>query len=652
MTDSDTPGSLHGSDPVRGSKPERELPTEGSKRSVSDELRRFDRAARRATQRLRFNAALAAAVKWLPLPLAYAAGALTYVKLAKPPHETILILGAIAALLLLAVLGIFIVRWVRASHLREGALAIDRYHGLDDRLTTALEFSQLPDSERTPLMELAVADAAEKAPRLEPRRAVPFRFPAGGGFVMGLTVGLGVLALLEVRWKEPVPPPRAAAVEHSVLLPDDVELLRDQVDELAETTETAEAQEAVRRFNHLVEDLAEKKLSRREAFARLADLERQLEGAAREGEALDEALGEMARELEKASLSKPTAEALEQNRLKDAEKALRKLAERLRNQETPPTKEELAELRKSLEKASQTTKHSQEKLDSERSQLEAEQKRLLQKKQDGTATPSELQKLERNRRQLERLGRKQKQQQTAQKEMSELDKQLAEAARQLQQEQKKRGSEFLDQGAEAMEQMAQKQLTTKEKKELLQKLREMREMLRQQKQGPGQQNRSDRMRRFSKKARGGKQPGQGQGKPGQRGQGRRQLVFGQRSVPMPAPGAGQRPGQGNQPGQGQQPGGDGRKPGSGHDPSLQGDASQKGKFDTHDVMAVAPDTGQGTASSETIYGAAQRGFSSGDYKKIYTDYKTVAEDVIEREEVPPGYRFYVRRYFQLIRPRE
>ena len=26
--------------------------------------------------------------------------------------------------------------------------------------------------------------------------------------------------------------------------------------------------------------------------------------------------------------------------------------------------------------------------------------------------------------------------------------------------------------------------------------------------------------------------------------------------------------------------------------------------------------------------------------------------VLERDHVPPGYRFYVRRYFQLIRPRE
>jgi len=29
----------------------------------------------------------------------------------------------------------------------------------------------------------------------------------------------------------------------------------------------------------------------------------------------------------------------------------------------------------------------------------------------------------------------------------------------------------------------------------------------------------------------------------------------------------------------------------------------------------------------------------------------VAEDVLQQEHIPGGYEFYVRRYFQLIRPR-
>jgi hypothetical protein len=52
-----------------------------------------------------------------------------------------------------------------------------------------------------------------------------------------------------------------------------------------------------------------------------------------------------------------------------------------------------------------------------------------------------------------------------------------------------------------------------------------------------------------------------------------------------------------------------------------------------------------------IRSAAQRGFASRDYRNVYAEYAEHAEEVIERDRIPPGYRFYVRRYFQLIRPR-
>jgi len=52
-----------------------------------------------------------------------------------------------------------------------------------------------------------------------------------------------------------------------------------------------------------------------------------------------------------------------------------------------------------------------------------------------------------------------------------------------------------------------------------------------------------------------------------------------------------------------------------------------------------------------VFGAAERGFTGNRYQKVYTQYRTVAEDVLEQESIPAGYEFYVRRYFQLIRPR-
>ena len=70
------------------------------------------------------------------------------------------------------------------------------------------------------------------------------------------------------------------------------------------------------------------------------------------------------------------------------------------------------------------------------------------------------------------------------------------------------------------------------------------------------------------------------------------------------------------------------------------------------MTAAAVDTGQGAASSEVVFGAAERGFTGSRYQKVYTQYRTVAEDVLEQDTIPAGYEFYVRRYFQLIRPRE
>ena len=63
------------------------------------------------------------------------------------------------------------------------------------------------------------------------------------------------------------------------------------------------------------------------------------------------------------------------------------------------------------------------------------------------------------------------------------------------------------------------------------------------------------------------------------------------------------------------------------------------------MTAAGVDTGEGSASSEVIYGAAERGFVGKGYKKVYTDYRAVAEQVIDQDEIPPGYRFYVQRYF-------
>ena len=59
----------------------------------------------------------------------------------------------------------------------------------------------------------------------------------------------------------------------------------------------------------------------------------------------------------------------------------------------------------------------------------------------------------------------------------------------------------------------------------------------------------------------------------------------------------------------------------------------------------------GPSRSQVIAGAASRGFASKDYRRVFTDYAGVIEESLDSTAVPPGRRYLVRRYFQLIRPR-
>jgi len=389
-------------------------------------------------------------------------------------------------------------------------------------------------------------------------------------------------------------------------------------------------------------------------FERLGALERELsESSELDREAMDEGLKGLARELEKSGLTKPAAQALSEKRLADAEQALRELAERLKRKQNPPSKAELEKLRSALQKASSAASEHQSGIEQRRKELEEEQQSLLKKKQQpGDNAAKTDQKLAENKRKLERLGREKQRADKSQQKLSELDKQLQEAARQLMQDAQAAG-QSLESAAEDVNRMGKQQMSDEQKKEMLKRLQELREVLRQQ--GKGGKEQMDRMQRFGERARGGakQQPGQA-GKPGSGTQpGQLRLSHGQSdgpSIDVPTPGSSPGTGKESQ-GDGQPGDANGKSYGTGHDDKLAGDPTKlDGK--TQDVSAAGVDSGQGAASAEVIYGAAERGFVGRGYQKVFTDYQTVAEQVMTQDEIPPGYRFYVRRYFQLIRPRD
>ena len=624
-----------------------------------DGIEALRRAARRAGRRARIAAVFSRIMLLLPVPLGYAVAVLTLVKALRLDAAT---QRGLWWLGLIPVAGVVVsavrVLWARRAPW-SGSYALDRFHGFHDRVTTALSFSQLPEGERTPLMQAAIEDGAALAGKLDPRRAVPIPLPREAGVVSALLLGLALLSLLEVRHYRALPPP--PSFEPMVMSADDIELFRDVAKELQAKNDDPNALVAVRRFNQLVEDIAEHRLDRHEVFQRMGDLERDLkDNLELDRDARDDGLKGLARELEKSGLSKAAAEALDEKRLADAEKALRELAEKLKRKEGRPSAAELDKLRQALEKASRSNEERAKSIDQRRRELEEEHKSLLKKKgekQDAGANDVDK-KLADNERKLEHLDRERDRAQRSQKQMSELDKQLAQAARDLMRD-SGQSAEDLQQGAQDINRMAKQEASEQQKQELLKKLQEMRELMRQQ--GKGGKDQMQRLQKFGQRARG--QSGGGQGRPGE-GQGEGQqggkkdgplrLGSGPGSVsidvPVPQSGSGQGQAQsGDKPGGGDPASGPGY--GNGHDDKLQGAATDlKGK--TQDVTAAGADTGQGAASSQVIYGAAERGFVGRGYKQVFTDYQTVAEQALSQDEIPSGYRFYVRRYFQLIRPRD
>lgn len=632
-----------------------------SEMAPSHGIAQLRRAARRAGQRARIAAVSRQIARFMPLPLGYAVLALTAVKalrLDAAAQRPWWLVGVLPVLLLLVAVG-------RALFARRpfwhGSIALDQFHGFHDRVTSALTFSQVPAAERTPLMQAAIEDGVALADRLDPRRAVPMTLPRELVVSFALLLGLGVLSQLEVRHLVPLPPP--PAFEPMVMSADDIDLFRDVAKELQAKNDDPNALVAVRRFNQLVEDIAEHRLDRHEVFQRMGELERDLKGNLElDRDARDDGLKGLARELEKSGLTKPAAVALDEKRLADAEKALRELAEKLRKKEGRPSAAELDKLRQALEKASRRNEERAKSIDQRRRELEEERKSLLKKKADkpdAGAAPDLDKKLADNERRLEHLDRERDRAARSQKQMSELDKQLAQAARDLMRD-AGQSAEDLEQGAQDINRMAKQEASDEQKQELLKKLQEMRELMRQQ--GKGGKDQRERMQRFGQRARG--QSSAGQGKPGE-GQGEGQqggkkngplrLGSGPGSVPIEIPvpvaqsGQGQGSPGGDKPG-GSEPGAS-QNYGTGHDSNLTGNATDlKGK--TTDVTAAGADTGQGAAASQVIYGAAERGFVGRGYKQVFTDYQTVAERALSQDEIPSGYRFYVRRYFQLIRPRE
>jgi hypothetical protein len=70
------------------------------------------------------------------------------------------------------------------------------------------------------------------------------------------------------------------------------------------------------------------------------------------------------------------------------------------------------------------------------------------------------------------------------------------------------------------------------------------------------------------------------------------------------------------------------------------------------MVKITGMAGEGPVESEVEVTEGQTSESQVDVKEVYSEYAEVAEQAIEREEIPLSHRFHVKRYFQAIRPQE
>jgi len=563
---------------------------------------------------------------------------------------------------------------------RAGARALDRFHGLHDRLASALVFADT--RERTPFMEAAIEDAVVQAPATHPRLAVRIGAPGALLPALGLGAVLAAVMLFEVRAH--VPAPVALAIEPMEMAPDDLDDVKDFLKQLEQKSQGDDTKAAIQEFNKLVDDIANKRLDRTEAFRRMEALEERLRtGSEADKKALEAELERIGEEMKKAELTRPAGAALADARLDEARDALHDLAKKLRESGKAVDKAKLDQLREALRHASEDAQKRQEAIEQRRQELADDILKAKASASDG-GSDEERSLLEKKKRELERLDRDVNQQASAGRQLDRLDRELEQAAEDLMKDLGVSAAD-LDRGAEDLNRMDQGQMTDQQKEELRQKLQELRELVRQQGQeGKGQ---VVRLKRFGRMARGqggsqgqGGQQGGGQGQdgkddPGQNGQGQGQggddehgdnghggtgsgqggqdgetWVLGPNGEKLLMLSRGQGSsgqGDGNTPGEG---GKGGKRWGVGHDPNTMGKPTDP-KMGTQDtqVQGAAAD---GASRSQVILGAAERGFASRGYKKVYTEYHQVAEESLAKDEIPGGYLFYVKRYFQLIRPRE
>ena len=633
------------------------IPTE-----IMSSVKRIERLARTVRRRLNLQRSLQAVIGTATVCLLLVACVTTAFKLNLLGSQWLIVSGWLTSA---AILSTLIISNLRRPTQLQAAILLDQAGGFDDRLSNALAFSKHP--EPTPMMHLAIMDAENVVDRAEPAEAAPWRRPRKLGVLVAAACAMSLTAWIEAP-EAPTAPMKIAETQETttkpapekkeILLAEDKERIEEEKKKLEKElkeTKDGKLKAWLAELNELLRKLAQGTITPKEAFARMGKLRRAKENWNKEvGDGLKEVKEKLAKASKKGKKRSPKdmkelRQALENSRLKAAAKALDKIADKLQRKTLK---------RQERQKLGNSLKDLAQKLQSERNKriqkLKRDRDRLKkkQKKKKDRFAKRDRDRLKKKQRELDRLKRQREQQSEARRTLDRLQRSLSKAAqdllRRMQKNAQKMSPEQMRQAAEMLRRLSKQDKAQKRMQQAEAKLVDIKEMLRRAgKQGKdGKGGKKGKMERFMARAK-GKNGKPGQGKKGG-GNGKKITMLKPggkdgKSLLLGPSGQGKMPGSG---GAGKEKG---EGVGDGHDPNVLGKKTKLRARFKEDF--VAGREGQGESKSRVVYSAATKGFSSQSYRRVHQDYSEVVEEKMERQEVPAGKRRYVRRYFDLIRPR-
>lgn len=594
--------------------------------------------------------------------------------------------------LLLGVFPAAMILWGLFARVDRIALAqrIDRASGLHDRLSTAL--SLLESGQDTAFVRAQIQDALAHQDRADTRAAAPFNAPSELLPFAAFAAAIILIALFKPP-SHVQPLPEQPVLKYAPILSQStVELERDRVARLRSALEEINDPELlamVEEMEELLDDVENQRISEKEFFDRVKKIEETYFDPEREDTAdqiadrlkqAAEALEEEAKEtLEEHPELKEALDALKEKDLAEASDALEKLAEKLNDEEMSAEEaEKLADLLESFA----------DKIDLEDPKLKElieEHRELLEELQDkfdldGDLSAGEKQQLEREKDKLEELEKELENQNKSQatrqlKSMQRAAEDMAEKLKETDGEQgdaggregegpgedperagdeegseqdgergaqdeqdtsgerssQREAGEMAKDASRALKEGSRQQSSSQMRDQAQRQLEEMKETMRRssgqrQDESDDQEGGGEEMRKFLQRAR-GEDPSdeEDEAQRQETGEGNVQKA------------GGADPGESNEAGEG----------------AGNRELGEETHMDSagEDSQVDGRDSG-GPTRSEIIKAASEEGFATTEYKDVFVDYETVLEEVMDREKVPAGYRYYVKRYFELIQPRD